>query len=144
MSRNKIQRKRLFVDCDDTLILFMDKDNNFLKGKHPFSYGADKFEPNYRLIWTIRRFLYNNPYYDLVVWSGGGADYASHIASMIFVPKILSMTVRGKDMGAARLGDICVDDDPEMKSDFAVVMNEEQFFVRHCGEMKLVITEQRR
>ncbi len=62
----------LFVDVDDTLILWLDEG-----GQHdPFGIVGDAWKPNTRLILEIERWVDTHPNDRVVVWSGGGEDYA--------------------------------------------------------------------
>ena len=63
----------LWIDIDDSLVLYQNHDNK----KHPFGiYMGDPWEPNTRLINGIKNFAQNNPNSLIVIWSGGGKDYA--------------------------------------------------------------------
>ena len=94
-----------FIDVDDTLVIF--------GNSSPHPYGVimgDAFEPNHKLIERIKKF--NG---DIVVWSGGGSDYARKVAKMV-LPEGIRYIVRTK--GATSLsefasGDIIVDDQTE-------------------------------
>ena len=67
---------RLFVDCDDTLVLYD------AKGEvHPYGFVRD--EP-YRWNQSLKNFIFafREKYEDalIVIWSGGGAQYAQRVA----------------------------------------------------------------
>lgn len=70
---------RLFVDCDDTLILFDSE------GPHPFGATAynEPFHFNEPLIAFIRRFRQRNFDDLIIIWSGGGRKYAQTVAEMV-------------------------------------------------------------
>ena len=77
---------RLFVDVDDTLVLYEDT----TKVAHP--YGYDRGEPysfNWPLVEGIRQFRQDNPDGLIIVWSGGGAAYACVISVMIGIHGIV-------------------------------------------------------
>jgi len=100
--------KRLFVDCDDTLALFEGE------GIHPYGllHGLP-WKPNKPLIQRIKDFRAKNPDALIVIWSGGGEDYAR-----VWMERLLSdidadaMTKVSTAMALCRQGDIVVDDQP--------------------------------
>lgn len=62
---------RLFVDVDDTLVLYQ------RPGPNPYGvYAGTPWEPNIRLIEGVKQFAKDNPEALIVVWSGGGRAYA--------------------------------------------------------------------
>lgn len=66
--------KRLFIDCDDTLVKYQDSSN---QTQHPYGYYmGTPWNPNEPLIDAIRQFRKDNPHSLIVVWSGGGREYA--------------------------------------------------------------------
>ena len=113
---------RLFVDCDDTLVLWLNQDGQPLEGQNPYGGGSDKYELNTALIGTVVDFLDTNPGWDLVVWSGGGSQYAKVWADRCFpfhdlhteephrTRWLLSAHVRTKDINLPVAEDVCVDD----------------------------------
>lgn len=93
---------RLFVDCDDTLILWEN-------AKNPAGiYQGDKYDLNLGLIGDVGCFLTTHPEYELVVWSGGGVPYAQRWAEMCFHSR--NFSIAPKDMRTPSDRDICVDD----------------------------------
>lgn len=94
---------RLFVDCDDTLVLW----DNAAEGSFEL-YNGSKWELNHPLIGDIACFLGSHPEYELVVWSGGGIDYAQRWAEKAFVHH--NFSIAPKDMRVPSDKDICVDD----------------------------------
>lgn len=64
-------QRRLFVDVDDTLLRWYGG-----RAPHPFGAGATGCEPNQDVIDAIGRWRHKNPDGMLIIWSGGGADYA--------------------------------------------------------------------
>lgn len=115
---------RLFVDCDDTLVLWLDGDGTPLGGQNPYGGGSDKYELNQALIDAVVDFMDTHREYELVVWSGGGAQYAKGWADRCFPFKDLlnddtdrrnwlqRAHVRTKDINLPQASDICVDDQP--------------------------------
>ncbi len=103
-------RKRLFVDCDDTLILY---DGEFSEdGPHPFlALGREGYKINEPLAASIKAYVEDNPCALVVIWSGGGAQYARAIAD-IALPSVDVMTmIKDKtSFHMVRVGDIVVDD----------------------------------
>lgn len=96
-------KKKVFVDVDDTLILFTENENESYFGEALFGH----YNPNYPLIERLRKFNGN-----IVVWSGGGPKYAERIAKKIF-PRNLEWSVARKfDMALVKPGDIIIDDTP--------------------------------
>jgi len=94
-----------FIDVDNTLVIF--------GNSSPHPYGVimgDAFEPNYKLVERLKNFDG-----DIVIWSGGGSDYARQVARMV-LPTELRYIVRTKraiSMSEFASGDIVVDDQPE-------------------------------
>lgn len=101
---------RLFVDCDDTLVRWLGEDGQPLEGQNPYGGGAERWEFNAPLVASVVRFA-NEKRADVVVWSGGGADYARVWASRLgwehFVEGWAS-----KDPRLVTADDVCVDDAP--------------------------------
>ena len=62
----------LFVDCDDTLLLYL-RDSKI----NPYGFWKHiPFKPNEDLIEDMRKFRQSNPKSTITVWSGGGLTYA--------------------------------------------------------------------
>lgn len=96
-----IQDKTVFIDIDDTLILYQGS------GIHPFgTIIGEPYTPNGLLIKKLRDFEGN-----IVVWSGGGKVYADLVAKSV-LPEGLDYTVESKFDGfhLVKPGDIIVDD----------------------------------
>lgn len=67
---------RLFVDCDDTLVLY-DSEGEV----HPYGFVRDTpYHFNETLIAFIWGFRAKYPEALIVIWSGGGSDYALRVA----------------------------------------------------------------
>lgn len=64
--------RRLFVDCDGTLVLW---DDEHVLGTYGV-YDGERFMYNTELIERVHQFVHHHPNVMLVVWSGGGKDYA--------------------------------------------------------------------
>ncbi len=94
--------KTVFVDVDDTLVLF---DGNTV---HPYGVLEGRpYKPNLALIEKLNNF---EGY--IVVWSGGGRDYARTVAIKV-MPEELRYQVSNKEMSKAKSGDIVIDDQKE-------------------------------
>lgn len=100
---------RLFVDCDDTLILYSDKRQSM----HPYGvfYGQE-YVPNTRLIAQMNEFVSKYPDALVVIWSGGGYRYAEEVAKLLYLEH-LDASYLTKDVDTfslVRKCDIVVDD----------------------------------
>jgi len=96
---------KAFIDVDDTLVLY--------KGNYIHPYGMIKgepFEPNYKLIEKLKKFDG-----EIIVWSGGGKEYAREVARMVLLPENIRCMVASKfeDFKDIEPGDIVVDDQKE-------------------------------
>ncbi len=70
-------RPRIFIDCDDTIVIWLDERGEPLKGENPMGLRAEgNWKPNTRLILEIEKWVENNPTSEVIVWSGGGDWYA--------------------------------------------------------------------
>lgn len=94
----------LWVDCDDTLILWHDRYNK----AGLYVRLAKDYDLNDDLISDIKCFLAGHPDYGLRVWSGGGVKYAAKFAEECFPG--MDVEVWSKEMQWPREGDVCVDD----------------------------------
>lgn len=104
---------RIFVDVDDTLINWL-KDGEVLAGPNPYGVSSDDGAINHALVdavhvWLLRRHMTREDP-RLVVWSGGGQDYATTWADRAF-PGHWHLTAF-KRAGWAEPGDVVVDDQP--------------------------------
>lgn len=96
------QGVRLFVDVDDTLILWSKEMKNGLY--------ATKYEPNGDVIHFVREFRQFHPGHEVIVWSLGGKDYAAkHAADHL---PGLHDECRSKYPALPAAGDLFIDDDP--------------------------------
>jgi hypothetical protein len=72
--------QRLFVDCDDTLLLFDDGAE-----AHPYGFWkGDKYRINVPLVDYVTQFRKDNPCALVVIWSGGGREYAEEVKRAVF------------------------------------------------------------
>lgn len=119
-------RKRLFVDCDDTLIIYDNvtcswPDKPCDVHDHPFAIQrGETFKINSPLVASVKAFVEDNPCALTIIWSGGGAQYARMVAD-VALPGVDVMTMI-KDRTSfhmVRPGDIVVDD---MELDVPVIV----------------------
>lgn len=102
---------KLFVDCDDTLILWKG-DPDPVSGLYP----ANAYDPNTKLISAIKKWWRLHDFDSIVVWSGGGEAYASRWAMKFLIWQEKGMMVKGyqfaisKDITLPTEEDICIDD----------------------------------
>ena len=84
---------RLFVDVDDTLILYSDE------GKHPYGIlnSHQEWQPNSRLIAEIVKWHEVNPKGLVIVWSGGGNQYAASIGEQFFKDVLPAYFTKNRD-----------------------------------------------
>ncbi len=99
--------KRLFIDVDDTLILY-NSDSKI----NPYGFwNGDPFEPNFGLINAIGEYREAFPDAMIVIWSGGGRDYARAAADHLFPDNDFAYMEKGWDsFPLVRDTDIVVDD----------------------------------
>ena len=99
--------RRLFIDCDDTLVIY-ENDNPI----NPYgSLLGEPYRLNTDLIEVVKSWEGQ-----VFVWSGGGLEYAQAWAREAFgdefddwgVPLIKDEST----FGLVRVGDVCVDDQP--------------------------------
>ena len=98
--------QRLFVDVDDTLVIYD------TPGPNPYGvYKGSKWEPNIRLIEGIKDFQERNPESLVVIWSGGGSNYARQwIETLDLDDDLVSLIKDSTSFHLIREGDIVVDD----------------------------------
>ncbi len=103
-----VMRKRIFIDCDDTLLIY-----DSIGERHPLGYlQGESYHINESLVDSIRAWAYDNPCSMVVVWSGGGADYARTVTNIVF-PYTHGIQTMKKDRTTfylVRAGDIVIDD----------------------------------
>jgi len=97
----------LYIDCDDTAILWLGDDLREVEGPNPYGAGRDMWRPNYgllALVWEART------HFDRVfLWSGGGTMYARQWARWV-APWVDDAFV--KDPRLVTPDDLCIDDMP--------------------------------
>lgn len=105
---------RLFVDCDDTLVLW-NYDEVEVAGQKFFTIPneGEKYRVNHDLIASVNQFMDARPDWTLIVWSGGGAAYAAGWARKFFDGR--KYLIEGKNVKYPQVGDICVDDIIDLK-----------------------------
>ena len=96
---------RLFVDCDDTLVIWLDGDDQPLEGQNPYGGGSQTWKFNDDLIRAIEE--RHGGY--IVVWSGGGEDYARRWLDRLGWTEAEAIS---KDISLPEPGDLCIDDQP--------------------------------
>jgi len=107
----------LFVDCDDTLALFCWKpeEPRCPHGNiHPYGSKHSPWDANTRLLEGIRAFRAANPEADIVIWSGGGREYAQTFIDTL-LPDIKAISwdkIKPWIQAMVQEGDIVVDDQP--------------------------------
>lgn len=97
---------RLFVDCDETLVLWDDTHQN----QDKTLWVRDSWHKNDNLIAAVRAYLKENKECSLIIWSGGGADYAASWARRFFGDDEYVAAI-SKDIRIPEEFDICVDDE---------------------------------
>ncbi len=101
--------KRLFVDCDDTLILYGSEGE-----VHPYGFIKDEpYRVNEPLLAFIKAFREANPCALIVVWSGGGAQYALTIAREVGLADEVAVMIKDRTtFPLVTEHDIVIDDQP--------------------------------
>ncbi len=99
-------KRRLFVDCDDTLVIYRNTD--FI---NPYGhYMGTPFDPNIQLIASIEQV---HDIVDLFIWSGGGKDYARMWGDMFFGGIEWTPLLKDQDtFPLVRATDVVIDDQP--------------------------------
>ena len=103
--------KRLFVDCDDTLILYRGSSEVM----HPLGFSrGEPFTVNQPLVRFIRQFARLFPAAMVIIWSGGGSKYALECAGRAGVdfPDFAYMVKDSSTFSLVRSQDIVIDDMP--------------------------------
>ena len=99
---------RLFVDCDDTLILY-DSEGEV----HPYGFVRDEpYRINDTLVAFVKAFYAKYPNALITIWSGGGDQYAAQVAKEVGLGEIDALCII-KDRATFSLvgeDDIVVDD----------------------------------
>ncbi|KKL50258.1 hypothetical protein LCGC14_2307270 [marine sediment metagenome] len=107
---------RLFVDVDDTIVLYKPESENVSGqgNRHPYGLMSDDslYVFNESLLKFIVAFREKYPESLIIIWSGGGKRYAQRVAEQAGIGH-LDLTYLDKDMGTFPLvaeDDIVVDD----------------------------------
>ncbi len=100
--------KRLFIDVDDTLILYDDGQTE----PHPYGYYRGvPWKVNEKLLQGLKDFADENPTSLVVLWSGGGWEYAKYWADQLDLDdRIAALTKDTNTFYLIHEGDIVVDD----------------------------------
>ena len=102
--------KRLFIDCDDTLVLY-DTGGEI----HPYGWILEEaYRVNTPLVDFIHRFRDKYPGALIVIWSGGGSSYARTITRALGLEEleVVPMLKDQTTFGMVREDDLVVDDQP--------------------------------
>lgn len=93
----------IFVDCDDTLVLWRDYD---IKGEFD-EWSSDKYVPNHDLIELLNILIEYSSELSVVVWTGGGKNYAK-----LWKQRLLPAAHSAMPKGLVHTypGDIIIDD----------------------------------
>ena len=97
---------RLFVDVDDTLILW-----DVSEVSRSGLYQMDGYKINDALRTAVIKAVNADPDLQLYIWSGGGVDYAAMWAGRVFGGG-LPWRALSKDINIPMLDDVCIDDQP--------------------------------
>ena len=117
----------LYIDCDDTLVLWLDEWEQPLERKNPYDAGSQKWILNDPLIDAIKKWYMTPLRGDVIIWSGGGSQYSYRWAGLAFMrdPRntdhqempppeldrpLQRLMVSRKDMRVPKHDDIVVDD----------------------------------
>ena len=114
---------RLFVDCDDTLILY-DSEGDV----HPYGFSrGDPYHVNETLVAFIWGFRAKYPDALIVIWSGGGRAYAEQVAREVGLSEVATLcAIKDRTtFGLVTTDDIVVDD---QKLSVPVVITPPDFF----------------
>lgn len=116
---------RLFVDCDDTLVLWQPEKRTRSDGL----YLGNEWERNEKLIKTIEDYIDQmtdiGGKVELIIWSDGGKEYARMWAKRFFPEKY--WVARDKDPTLPQDEDICIDDIMIRPPSTALVLTADQF-----------------
>ena len=95
----------LFIDVDDTLVLWLTRDS--AEGPHPYGAGAQGWARNQALLDAVERWRVSRPLEAVVVWSGGGREYAERWRDQLMPEAEHALN---KDIRLPGPADVCVDD----------------------------------
>lgn len=91
----------LYIDIDDTLVTWLSEED----GPHPYGAGAKEWRVNQGVLGLAER--WEGP---IVVWSGGGKDYAEMWGNRLL--HHLNWTASAKFNPGVEEGDLFIDDSP--------------------------------
>ncbi len=100
---------RLYVDCDDTLVLWLDGDGDVAEGPNPYGTDGDRWKANAELVEAIGEWERNTPGGEIILWTGGGKAYARVWEQRIYPEAADAIS---KDMRIPGADDLCIDDMP--------------------------------
>ncbi len=97
---------RLFVDVDDTLIIYDQPPPN------PYGYYQGiSWRVNQTLLDGIHRFHADNPENQIIIWSGGGKEYSEILIDRFGLTGLVEGLLKDQwSLSLIRDGDIVVDD----------------------------------
>jgi len=103
---------RVFVDCDDTLVLWLGEEGQPLEGQNPYGGGAERWRWNHQLVGFLLVLEFMMPEAEIVIWSGGGEQYArtwrDRLAAVF--PVVEGWACASKDTRVPTAEDTCIDD----------------------------------
>lgn len=108
LNKRDIRLMRIFVDCDDTLLLYHTKEQ-----KTPYGmWTGIPFTPNYRLIGALMIHKKDHSEDEIIFWSGG-AEYAKECATKLHLwDMAYAFAHKNKsNFHMVQEGDIVIDDD---------------------------------
>ena len=98
---------RIFVDCDDTLLLY-----NKEAEKNPYGYWSGvPYQINKKLIDALIETSHWSEMPKIIIWSGGGEQYAKEILKTLNLPQYLCLSKDRTTFHLIQEGDIVIDDD---------------------------------
>lgn len=113
----------LFIDCDDTLITWLDEYDQPKEGQNPYGGGSQRWRVNEAVRDAVLLWHEQNPCGEIVIWSGGGVDYARRWGWEVLPGT--EHIAHFKDPRIPHAGDIVVDD-AELKT-FGTLLTLGQF-----------------
>lgn len=119
---------KLFCDCDDTLVLWL-YEEKVVDGYTYFTIPneGEKYRVNHQLILAIHDYLTAHLDTILIVWSGGGAEYAGSWARKFFDGVSRVDGIEMKNVKYPQAGDICIDDQQLVLNPGVTLMTWQEF-----------------
>ena len=96
--------RRVFVDCDDTLIHWLTPEGEVLPGPNPYGGTSTRWRVNWELFERLQALYAMGT--RMVIWTGGGAQYAERWNIALNA----NWGARDKDPSVPRRGDLVIDD----------------------------------